>query len=804
LWNLLPLTTQALVEFGPDLVGLFVAGARLARRAKAFIQQSVGRAWLAQLEELVARKSAIDSGPNLQQSALFEQYSQVVKALASQRPLLLALDDLQWIDDGSTNLLFHLGRRIEGNRILIVGAYRPTELILGRPSSPLQADASRSQAGDGIGGERERHPLEPVVNEFKRVFGDIEVDLHRAEGRQFIDAYLDSQPNQLGHAFRETLYQHTTGFPLFTLELLRGMQERGDLRQDVEGRWVEGPELDWQLLPVRVEAVIAERIRRLPQGLQDVLAVACVEGETFTAEVIASVEGTKVGQMVRCLSDTLDRKHHLVSAQRVLWLDGQHLSQYRFRHILFQKHLYNGLDPVKRAHLHREIGTVLETIYGKAGREIESVAPQLARHFQEAGRAEKAVEYLYQAGDRARRLYANAEAVDYFRRALALVKDALPVRSHGSWRQEMIAQIHESLGDVLEWTGEHDRARMAYQEALAHLPAEELIRQAHLYHKTGNIWRLQRQYENAHQSYELAQAVLGQGSAESTSEWWQEWVQIQLERMWMYYWLGQWREMSELAEMRTVVEQYGTSKQCVSFFLALASMNNRRDRYMVSEETIDHCQIALAISQESEDPGEIAWARFMLGFSQLWFGDLDEAEHQIQAALALARQTGDVVHQSRCLTYLTVLYRKRGQLGKTHRYASRSLKAAVAGQMVEYSGMAKANLAWVAWREGDLARTESNAEAALDLWLRLPAAHSSCAFQWTALWPLAGVALARDRTSEASKLVGALLEPTQQRLPDVLVAVVQEALKAWAGDELEAARAHLGQALKLAEAMGYL
>jgi DNA-binding SARP family transcriptional activator len=802
LWDMLPLAVPALVELGPDLIDLFVAGAPLVRRAKAFIQQPDEPAWVAGLEELVARRSAMDGGPNLQQSALFEQYCQVVRALASQRPLLLALDDLQWIDDGSTNLLFHLGRRIEGSRILIVGAYRPAEIVLGRPSFPLAP--ARSQSPDRTEGEPERHPLEPVVNEFKRLFGDIEVDLHQAEGRQFIDAYLDSQPNQLGDAFRETLHQHTTGFPLFTLELLRGMQDRGDLRQDEKGRWVEGPELDWQLLPVRVEAVIAERMRRLPQGLRDVLDVACVEGETFTAEVVARVVAASVGHTVRCLSDALDRKHRLVSAQRVQWLDGQHLSQYRFRHILFQKHLYNSLDPVKRVHLHQEVGRALETIVGKGVQESGAVAPQLARHFQESGRAEKAIEYLYQAGQRAQRLYANAEAVDFYRQASALLEDALPDGFHEGWWQEMAAQVHESLGDVLEWTGEHDKAKGAYQAALTYLPPGELIRQAHLHHKTGNIWRLQRQYENALQAYDLAQSILGQGSAGSTSEWWQEWVQVQLERMWMYYWLGQWREMSELAELRTVVEQYGTPEQCVSFFLALASMNNRRDRYVVSEETLDHCQIALVISQESEDPGETAWARFMLGFSRLWYGDLDEAEQQMQAALAVARQTGDVVHQSRCLTYLTVLYRKRGQLEKTHRYASRSLKAAKAGQMVEYNGMARANLAWVAWREGDLAQAEANGRAALELWLQLPAAHSSCAFQWTAVWPLVGVALARDQTSEASKLVRALLEPTQQRLPDALTATVQQALGAWEGDEPEAARAQLDQALELAKEMDYL
>ena len=221
LWHTFPLAVQALVEDGPDLIDLFVPGAALVKRAVALAP--VGADWLPQLQELVERKAlrqaqdtaAVPGDPNLQQSALFEQYTRMLRALARQRPLLLVLDDLQWADAGSTSLLFHLGRRIEGSQVLIVGAYRPAEVALGRPSTSS--------------GQRERHPLEPVVNEFKRHFGDIEVDLGQAEDRQFIDALLDTEPNRLGGAFRQTLYRQTRGHPLFTTELLRGMEERGDL-----------------------------------------------------------------------------------------------------------------------------------------------------------------------------------------------------------------------------------------------------------------------------------------------------------------------------------------------------------------------------------------------------------------------------------------------------------------------------------------------------------------------------------------------------------------------------------------------
>jgi DNA-binding SARP family transcriptional activator len=799
LWNTFPLAVGALVETGPDLVDLFVAGAPLIKRAGAFSPWPVGSAGLSQLKELVARKATGSANPNLQQSALFEQYTRVLRALAGQRPLLLALDDLQWADGGSVNLLFHLGRRIAGSRILIVGTYRPGEVALGRPAAAQPAT---------IEGERERHPLEPVVNEFKRYFGDIEVDLEQAEGQQFVDALLDSEPNRLGDAFRRSIYQQTGGHPLFTVELLRGMQERGELAQDVEGRWVEGPALGWETLPARVEAVVAERIGRLPDPLRDLLTVASIEGETFTAEVLAQVTAAGERETVRSLSETLDRRHRLVSARGVERIGRRHLSRYRFRHILYQRYLYGSLDPAERMYLHRAVGLALEMLYGEGVEEVSAIEPgavQLARHFEAAGITEKAIDYNRQAAERAQRLYANEEAIETYERALALLEDAPPDACPATWRREMAAQLRENLGDVLEWIGSHAAARAAYQAALAYVPREDCFRQAHLHRKTGNIWRLQSHYEEALGTYDLAEIVLGPAPAEAAREWWQEWMQIQLERMWTYYWLGQWREISELADqVRPAMEQHGTSAQCVSFFLSLASMYNRRDRYVVSEETLAFCRTALAISQETEDPSKIAWARFMLGFSQLWHGDLNGAEKQMQAALALAEQTGDVVHQSRCLTYLTVLCRKRDQLARTRQYASQSLAVANTAQMQEYIGMARANLAWVAWREGDLSQTEAEGQAALDLWQQLPATHSSCAFQWTARWPLVGVALARDRISEAVADARPMLEPNQQHLPNRLASIVEQAIEAWEEGNPAAAHARLEQAIELAQELGYL
>ncbi|MCL4299000.1 MAG: AAA family ATPase [Anaerolineae bacterium] len=415
LWQLLPAAVQIITSTGPDLLDTFIPLPALVSRAKAAAPGGTG--WLTRLEAVVATKAAGQEPGSVKQNDLFEQYVKVLLALAQQRPVLLVLDDLQWADTGSISLLFHLGRRLAGSRLLVVGIYRPAEVTLGR--------------------EGERHPLEPVVHELQRHYGDIQVDVSQAEGRQFVQALLATESNRLSEAFREALYRHTQGHALFTVEMLRGLQERGDLVRDETGQWVEGPNLNWETLPARVEGVIAERVGRLPPKLQEAMKVASVEGEVFTAEVLARVQQDDERKMVRQLSGELDQRHRLVLGQGSRRLEsGGRQSHYRFRHILFQRYLYQKLDEAERGYLHEAVGNELERLYGE---QTEEIAVALARHFEQAGLPTKAISYLHQAGDRAVRLSANEEALALFSKGLALLRTLPETRER--YQQELTLQI---------------------------------------------------------------------------------------------------------------------------------------------------------------------------------------------------------------------------------------------------------------------------------------------------------------------------------------------------------------------------
>jgi class 3 adenylate cyclase len=306
LWAAMPLTLPTLVEHAPDLVGTFVPGKGLRERAATFAAPDAS--WFHRLAAL----TSAEAGARVEQQPIFAQYTAALSAITRERPLLLILEDLHWVDSASSGLLFHLSREASHNRMLILGTYRPDEVALSR-------------------GEM-AHPLAEMVSELKRWHGDIWLDLGElaeADGRRFVEAYLDTQPNRLGPAFREALFDRTGGHALFTVELVRELQERGDVRQDADGQWTQGPAIDWTTLPARVEGVIEKRIQRLETALRSILTIASVEGETFTAEVVARVQQLNERGLVQRLSQELDKRHRLVTAQILAWLGSQRLSLYR-------------------------------------------------------------------------------------------------------------------------------------------------------------------------------------------------------------------------------------------------------------------------------------------------------------------------------------------------------------------------------------------------------------------------------------------------------------------------------------------
>jgi len=387
--------------------------------------------------------------------------------------------------------------------------------------------------------------------------------------------------------------------------------------------------------------------------------------------------------------------------------------------------------------------------------------------------------------------------VDYYRRGLALAEAPPADEPPAEWQAERAAQLNEGLGDVLTLTGEYDEATQAYQSALDQVPTADRIWRARLHRKNGTVLRNLRQYDEALQTYERSLTELGNEPPAEEVDWWRERVQIDLERVLVHYHKAELSGMVALVdEAQPMVERHGTPVQRSAFFEWLAGMHMRRDRYVPSEDTFALLQAALAAAEESGSLDRIADATSAVGLCHLLHGDLENADEWLRAASLLAERIGDVLIEARCLMYLAISCRKRGQVAETRQYASRCMSLGTGAEAFLYATAAKANLAWVAWREGDLSEAHQCASSVL---AQLP---PPVPFRWVALWPLIAVALAQEEIAEAVEHAQALLDPMQQRLPDALATVLGQAIETWDAGEPEAARTHLKEAVELAQDMG--
>lgn len=413
----LPGLAQALVEVAPALLDRFVGCAALAQRLPTSPEQT-RPSWQATLYQ---RAAAHSQGPlpPLEAGVLFEQITRLLAAVARRAPLILILDDLQWIDTGSAALLFHLARRLTTSRILILIAYRSGEVY-----APLTGP---------------QHPLQGVLTELQRQFGTSGINLDQVDEQAFVAAFLEKDPllhpHHLDAAFRTTLARRTGGNPLFTIELLRSLQARGDLLRAADGAWVSSPTLAWDHLPERVEAVIAGRLAHLPDQWLDWLSTASVEGESFTLEVLARVHALDEALLQQNLSGPqgmLRGAARLLQAEGVHWLNegtphpSRALSRYRFRHILFQTYLYQRLDPVERDRRHAAVGLALDALYTGQPAARAPQAAAIARHFEAGQLPLRAAACLLEAGRYALRLAADPVAVAHYRHGLDLLQPLPP------------------------------------------------------------------------------------------------------------------------------------------------------------------------------------------------------------------------------------------------------------------------------------------------------------------------------------------------------------------------------------------
>ena len=264
------------------------------------------------------------------------------EALARERPLVLAIDDLHWAEQALLDLLEQLPPLTHGP-ILVLGLGRP-EALEARPEWP------------GTVLRLEALPDDDATLLVETLIGGA----------------------GLAEDARERVLEAAAGVPLFVEELLAILVEDGLVRQAPDGRWVPHGSLAAFTIPPTIEALLAERLDRLEARQRTLLEDGAVEGQLFHLGAVLALAAETAERASRLLAELVRRE--LVRPSTPAFVDE---TAYRFRHILIRDAAYRALPKKTRGELHEQYGRWLEQKAGARETEYEEI---LGYHFEQAYR----------------------------------------------------------------------------------------------------------------------------------------------------------------------------------------------------------------------------------------------------------------------------------------------------------------------------------------------------------------------------------------------------------------------------------
>jgi class 3 adenylate cyclase/tetratricopeptide (TPR) repeat protein len=334
---------------------------------------------------------------------------------SQEKPLILAIEDLHWIDKSSEEILSRLIEGIANAKVLILCLYRPEY----------------------------RHSWSGLSYYHRLGLTQLTVK----SSSELVGALL--KEGEVEGDLRDLILGKTAGNPLFVEELTHNLLDTGAIGRS-GGTYVLTKKISEIEVPDNLQAVIAARIDRLEETLKHVLQVASVIGREFAFRVLRVILEMKE-----------ELRQNLSNLQGLEFIYEKTLFpelEYIFRHALTQEVAYNNLLLQRRKDFHRLAAEAIEKIYAKT---LQEHLGPLAFHFYQAGAWEKAFKYLTAAGERARFAYATREAIDYFDKAVEVSRKIPDAVS-----KEMLMRLYESRGRTLQVMMEFEKAADDFQNEI--------------------------------------------------------------------------------------------------------------------------------------------------------------------------------------------------------------------------------------------------------------------------------------------------------------------------------------------------
>ena len=318
------------------------------------------------LELLVSPREAGDAGPDLAKEDLFSAVTAFFVRLSGSQPLALILEDLHWADTATVDLLGHLVRRLQGQRVLVITLRRLQGVQL-----PRQVARQSTQ---------------------------IRVDpLGAGDSRELVESVLGS--GGAAAQVAELVMEKAQGNPFFLEEMIRSLIEVGTLVEEA-GSWSCTRDVADIEVPDTVEGVLLARIDQLEERSRRLLQEASVVGRTFQDRVLGEITEVeeRIGGLLRRLEDGDLIRYHRTPEEEY---------GHEFKHVLTREVAYNSLLFRRRSALHQRIASAIERVYSNR---LQSFAEALAYHYEQAGNNELAAQYHLMASEKAEEVHAQGEA----------------------------------------------------------------------------------------------------------------------------------------------------------------------------------------------------------------------------------------------------------------------------------------------------------------------------------------------------------------------------------------------------------
>jgi len=316
---------------------------------------------------------------NQRKMMAFDAIRDLLVRESQNRPLVLVIEDLHWMDKTSEKFLDHLIASLTNTRILLILLYRPEYT---------------HQWGS------------------KSCYGKIGLDqLSTHTSTELVQAILEG--GEVASDLRELVLNRTGGNPLFVEEMTQSLVENGTILKK-DHQYVLTRKASEIQVPDTIQGIIAARIDRVDEGVKRIMQVASVIGREFAFRILQSIMGMRE-----------ELKSSLLNLQGLEFISQKQLFpelEYLFKHALTQEVAYNSLLLKRRKEIHEKIGNAIETLYPE---NLEEYYELLAYHYTRSENKDKAVTYLDFANRKAARFNAMEEAFGYFEEAMKLL-DALP------------------------------------------------------------------------------------------------------------------------------------------------------------------------------------------------------------------------------------------------------------------------------------------------------------------------------------------------------------------------------------------